>query len=67
MVNQFFTNEECESIISDLETGEWINHTWTQQNENGELAKIDKKDFLVQFNHKHNEFFFRCLIIHLNH
>jgi predicted 2-oxoglutarate/Fe(II)-dependent dioxygenase YbiX len=61
MVNQFFTNEECESIISDLETGEWINHTWTQQNENGELAKIDKKDFLVQFNHKHNEFFFRCL------
>ena len=48
MVNQFFTDEECESVISNLETGEWIGHTWTQQNLNNNLDIIDKKDFLIQ-------------------
>lgn len=60
-VDQFFTEEECKSIISGLESNEWINHTWTQKDESGNLNVKDHKDFLIQFNHDFDKLFFSSL------
>ena len=60
-VDQFFTEDECQSIISDLDKRGWINHTWTQKNESGDLESKDHNDFLIQFNENYNELFFNSL------
>jgi len=60
-VDQFFTEEECETIISGLDENEWINHTWTQKDESGNLITNDHKDFMVQFNQTYDKLFFDSL------
>ena len=58
-IDQFFTEDECQSIISDLDKRGWINHTWTQKNESGDLELKDHNDFLIQFNENYNELILR--------